>query len=118
VTARKSATKASARKKAARKKTARQKSAARKRLTVSKEKRGLGPEEMLLDPGSPEVAHLCSEVEEAGGVVLGAYREPLSGRPMAAALTRMAASAKKLDTSKVREGEVALVAAASGGSDG
>jgi ParB family chromosome partitioning protein len=38
--------------------------------------------------------------------------------PMAAALTRMAASAKKLDTSKVREGEVALVAAASGGSDG
>jgi len=37
--------------------------------------------------------------------------------PIGAALTRMAASAKKLDVAKIRESEVALVAAASGGSN-
>ena len=35
--------------------------------------------------------------------------------PLSAALTRMAASARKFDTASVREGEVALVAAAVGG---
>lgn len=78
----KAAKKGGARKKTARKKSARQKAGARKRLQVSKEARGLGPAEMGIDLDSPEVSHLASEVRDSGGAPLGAYREPLSGRPI------------------------------------
>jgi ParB family chromosome partitioning protein len=71
-----------ARKKAARKKTARQKSAARKRLRVSREQRGLAADEVALDLAAPEIAPLVEEVRTAGGAAIGAYREPLSGRPI------------------------------------
>lgn len=166
---------ASAKKSARKQKAGRAKpGAARKRLTPARLERGLDGDEVKLDITSAEVAPLADEVTAVGGAALGAYREPLSGRPMllaslpiesvrptpfqrdlspthtrrlaqkieesgsfldplivvrgvkgetrppmpmGAALTRMAASARKLDVDKVREGDVALVAAASGGSE-
>ena len=69
-------------KKAARKKSARQKAGARKRLKVSRESRGLDVGEVAVGLDSVEVAGLAEEVRERGGAPLGAYREPLSGRPM------------------------------------
>jgi len=73
--------KASSRK-ASRKKTARQKTGARKRLQVSREQRGLAAAEVALDVGAAEVVPLADEVRSSGGAVIGAYREPLSGRPV------------------------------------
>ena len=64
------------------KKKARKKSSARKRLTPRKEARGLAPGEAPLSLDAPEVADLVEEVNAAGGAALGAYREPLSGRPI------------------------------------
>jgi ParB family chromosome partitioning protein len=60
----------------------RKKTSARKRIEVRAEKRGLEGAEMLLALGSAEVAPLVAEVEAAGGAAIGAYREPLSGRPL------------------------------------
>ena len=60
----------------------RSKAAARKRITVRSEKRGLEGAEILLALTSPEVAPLVAEVQAAGGAAIGAYREPLSGRPL------------------------------------
>ena len=78
----KASTRKAAAKKPARKKTARQKTAARKKLNVSKKSRGLAAEEMALGLDSPELAELARAVVSAGGCSLGAYREPLSGRPI------------------------------------
>lgn len=69
------------RKKATGKKAAKRGSAA-KRITPSKQKRGLEGAELLLELGAPEVADLRRAVEAVGGAAIGAYREPLSGRPM------------------------------------
>ena len=70
-------------KKSARKKKGRAKpGAARKRLTPARRKRGLDSDEVKLDITSAEVAPLADEVTAVGGAALGAYREPLSGRPM------------------------------------
>ena len=69
-------------KKTTRKKTTRKKSSAKKRLTPRKEKQGLTPQEAALSLDAPEVSGLVREVDDAGGAVLGAYREPLSGHPM------------------------------------
>ena len=69
-------------KKAAKKKSARRKAAARKSLAPSRDRRGLEAGEVALDLQSPEVAALAEEVRSAGGAPLGAYREPLSGRPI------------------------------------
>jgi ParB family chromosome partitioning protein len=60
----------------------RKKASARKRITVRAEKRGLESAEILLELTSPEVAPLVAEVQAAGGAAIGAYREPLSGRPL------------------------------------
>ncbi|MEE8581338.1 MAG: ParB/RepB/Spo0J family partition protein [Myxococcota bacterium] len=74
---------ATRRSKSAKRAGARKKSgAARKRLTPRKEKRGLGADQVVLDAASAEVAPLVSQVVQAGGAALGAYREPFSGRPM------------------------------------
>lgn len=62
--------------------TQRRATATRKRLTPSKEKRGLAAAEIALDVTAPEVASLSAEVNSAGGAAIGAYREPLSGRPV------------------------------------
>ncbi len=74
--------KKAARKKAARKKTARQKTAARKKLDIAKTKKGLAPGDLSLRADAPELAELVAEVTGHGGEALGAYREPLSGRPI------------------------------------
>ena len=66
----------------ARKTTARKKRNARKRLTPRKDKQGLSAEEVLLAPSHPDLSALSGAVESAGGVAVGAYREPLSGRPL------------------------------------
>jgi ParB family chromosome partitioning protein len=77
-------------KKTPRKKAARR-GAARKRLTPAQERRGLDAAAVPLTPEAPELAPLARDVEAAGGAVLGAYREPLSGRPLLlAALPREA----------------------------
>jgi ParB family chromosome partitioning protein len=68
--------------KARRESSPRKKAAARKRITVPTEKRGLAGSEVLLPLTAPEVAPLVAEVEAAGGAAIGAYREPLSGRPL------------------------------------
>jgi ParB family chromosome partitioning protein len=66
----------------ARRSEARKKSAARKRLTPRGEARGLSAGEVSLGLDAPELAGLRAEIEAAGGVALGAYREPLSGQPL------------------------------------
>ena len=85
MTARKKAAKAT-KKKATRKKTARQKAGARKKLTPRKEQQGLASDEVVIGADHPEIAPLAAQVTEAGGAVIGAYREPLSGRPVAIAV--------------------------------
>ncbi|MBW2242794.1 MAG: ParB N-terminal domain-containing protein [Deltaproteobacteria bacterium] len=73
--------KAASKKKAARKKTTR-KTAARNRLTIRKEKRGLEASEVVITSDEPALRPLAQEVEAAGGAVIGAYREPFSGKPL------------------------------------
>jgi ParB family transcriptional regulator, chromosome partitioning protein len=51
-------------------------------LVPRKEKRGLSAEQIVLDRESPDVASLVRQVAASGGASIGAYREPLSGRPM------------------------------------
>jgi ParB family chromosome partitioning protein len=59
---------------------------ARKRLVVSRERRGLAASEVALALDAPDVAPLVAEVVRAGGAAIGAYREPLSGRPLLVAV--------------------------------
>jgi ParB family chromosome partitioning protein len=63
------------------------KATARKRATRGKlaprsQKRGLSAEQIVLGPDAPELAALSQQVAGSGGAVVGAYREPLSGRPV------------------------------------
>src|SRR5262245_40066768 len=44
--------------------------------------RGILPEECRLDPASGEAAEVSRRIEQEGGIVLGAYREPLGGNPV------------------------------------
>ena len=71
-----------ARKKATRKKATRKASSSRKRLIPAKQKRGLQGAEVLLDVSAPEVELLAQQVSAVGGAAIGAYREPLSGKPL------------------------------------
>jgi ParB family transcriptional regulator, chromosome partitioning protein len=64
---------------------------ARARLTPRRDKRGLQAGDMVLAVDAPEVAQLVAEVTSAGGAAIGAYREPLSGRPMLLAALPVAA---------------------------
>lgn len=54
----------------------------RAKLAPAASRRGLDPVQMILPVDSPEVSALVAEVSEVGGAVIGAYREPLSGRPL------------------------------------
>ncbi len=56
------------------------KMSSRKQLRPRKEKRGLETAEIQLDFTAKDVAALVAEIAEVGGVAIGAYREPLSGR--------------------------------------
>ena len=81
--------KSPARKASAKKKKA---GSARKRLTPSRKARGIAAAEAPLSLDAPELAPLVESVRAAGGAPLGAYREPLSGKPLLlAALPRDAA---------------------------
>ncbi|MEZ4647383.1 MAG: ParB/RepB/Spo0J family partition protein [Candidatus Eisenbacteria bacterium] len=77
--------------KAARKTPAARRASSAKRLTPSKEKRGLDASQIGLGLDDAGVAPLVTEVEGAGGAALGAYREPLSGRPILLASLPIAA---------------------------
>lgn len=54
--------------------------ARRGRLSPRKEKRGLQANQIVLSAEDSDIAPLAAEVLTAGGVAIGAYREPLSGR--------------------------------------
>jgi ParB family chromosome partitioning protein len=56
--------------------------AARKRLTPSKEKRGLDASEAPADLDAGEIAPLAAAVRAAGGAPIGAYRDPLSSHTL------------------------------------
>ncbi len=75
-------------KKAAKRKKA---SSSRKRLTPSKQKIGLEGAEILLQPDGAETRDLSERIRAAGGVVIGGYHEPLSGRPILFAALPVAA---------------------------
>jgi ParB family chromosome partitioning protein len=63
----------------------------RKRLTPAAEKRGLDAAQVVLAMDAPEVAPLVQQVTAAGGAPIGAYREPLSGKPLLLAVLPLAA---------------------------
>lgn len=72
-------------KSASKKKTARKKSSAaarRGKLAPGKTRRGLKPEQVVLALDSKEIADLAQAIRDDGGAVIGAYHEPLSGRPV------------------------------------
>jgi len=52
------------------------------RLLPRRDKRGLKGAEIALPVDASQVAPLVAEVAAAGGTAIGAYREPLSGRPI------------------------------------
>ena len=74
--------KKTSKKKTAKKKVLVKKSRKKGNLVPRKEKQGLSAREMVLESSSREVSQLVAEIDYAGGSVIGAYREPLSGRPM------------------------------------
>jgi ParB family chromosome partitioning protein len=53
-----------------------------KRLAPRRERRGLASAEIALSIDAEAVAPLVAEVRAAGGVAIGAYGEPFSGRPI------------------------------------
>ncbi len=52
------------------------------KLAPAKARRGLKASEIILPLESPLLVGLLSEVRDAGGVAIGAYHEPLTGRPV------------------------------------
>ncbi len=52
------------------------------RLAPRKHKRGLDAQQIVIGADAPAVAPLAQEVRAVGGVVIGGYYEPLSGRPL------------------------------------
>jgi ParB family chromosome partitioning protein len=64
---------------------------ARGKLAPGAQARGLEAAEIAVSIDSPEVAGLASLVREAGGAPIGAYREPLGGRPLLLACLPLAA---------------------------
>jgi ParB family chromosome partitioning protein len=70
---------------AAKKKTAakgKQKASRRVKLAPGAVKRGLSAAEVALPIDHPDIAAVVELVRSAGGAPLGAYREPLGGRPL------------------------------------
>ncbi len=55
---------------------------ARGKLAPGAQARGLEASQVALGLDSPEVAGLVTRVREAGGAPIGAYREPMGGRPL------------------------------------
>ena len=44
--------------------------------------RGIAPQDCRLDAATHDIAELRRRIEQEGGTVLGAYREPLGGNPV------------------------------------
>jgi ParB family transcriptional regulator, chromosome partitioning protein len=65
--------------------------ASRGKLAPRAESRGLGIAEVALGLEHPEIREVSAQVRAAGGAPLGAYREPLSGRPLLLATLPLAA---------------------------
>lgn len=63
----------------------------RGKLAPGREVRGITVGETLLELQNPEVAGLVAEVHSAGGAPIGAYREPMNGRPLLLATLPLAA---------------------------
>ncbi|MDE2196017.1 MAG: ParB N-terminal domain-containing protein [Gammaproteobacteria bacterium] len=63
------------------------------RLTVPRDQRGLDTGQIVLATDAPELALLAEQVGKSGGAAIGAYREPLSGRPLLLATLPLAAVA-------------------------
>jgi ParB family chromosome partitioning protein len=55
---------------------------ARGKLAPGKSARGLDAADVAIPIDSPEVAEVATLVRDAGGAVIGAYRDPLGGRPL------------------------------------
>jgi len=72
----------------ARKKTAR---GARGKLAPAKKARGLDAADIVLAPDAPQTQAIRALVNEAGGAVVGAYRDPLGGRALLLASLPLAA---------------------------
>ncbi len=64
------------------KKKSTKKKTARGKLAPSKRKRGLASNEITLSLTDKAVAGLATEIRAVGGTAIGAYQEPLSGRPI------------------------------------
>jgi ParB family chromosome partitioning protein len=80
-TNKKAAKKKAVGKKAVKKKAARKKTA-RGKLAPAKTKRGLQASQIVLTLEDKSVAPLVEEITAVGGAPIGAYHEPLSGRPV------------------------------------
>ncbi len=77
--------KAAAKNKTARKKPAKKKKAKKKKvgkLAPAKTKRGLKASEIVLGLDDRALAPLVEEIKAVGGAAIGAYAEPLSGKPV------------------------------------
>jgi len=64
---------------------------ARGKLAPARERRGLDAKDLLLPFDRPEIADLVVQVAAVGGAALGAYRDPLGGRPLLLASLPLAA---------------------------
>ena len=64
---------------------------ARGKLAPAREQRGLAAAEVALSFDQPELAELIAQIRAAGGAALGAYRDPLGGRPLVLASLPLAA---------------------------
>jgi ParB family transcriptional regulator, chromosome partitioning protein len=76
---------------ASRKRAPRAKTKSRGKLAPRARARGIDAAQVALGLEHPEVAELAALVEASGGVPLGAYHEPLSGRPLLLATLPIAA---------------------------
>lgn len=64
------------------KKSLRRKTNSRTKLTPSKTSRGLAARDIVMSIDDPATATLRDEITRHGGAVIGAYHEPLSGKPI------------------------------------
>jgi ParB family chromosome partitioning protein len=60
-------------------------SSARRKLTPAATERGLARNEISLAADHPDVAPLAQLIEQAGGALIGGYRDPLGGHPLVVA---------------------------------
>lgn len=80
--AKKAAKKATRSKAVVKKKTVKKSARGRANLTPRKEKVGLDANDIVLPISAPSISPLVDEIKQRGGAVIGAYREPLSGKPV------------------------------------